>query len=240
MRKVKNALVILLSLLLMAGGSLLPMAAARIQDNAVTNAVAYGNIEALQLKLEEEVLSMTYPEKMSLIINGMGMEVGDENTRLKNADVPEAAYAALTPYLELFLGKVPDNDMLQFYPVMVYDETDPLRYAYYWHVSLSLDMSAKDTMNMILDDETGKLLAVELMDPGMSIERGYLEKLRTALSAIYLEELALTPAEEWMLAAEEKYGIPAAGSSCLFADENGNEIFIEICVDEYGFHIWMI
>ena len=66
MLKVKNILLVLLTVVLLIGGSLLPVAATHIQDKATTNVVQYENIEALQLRLEEKVLSMTYPEKMLL------------------------------------------------------------------------------------------------------------------------------------------------------------------------------
>ena len=127
MGKVKNLLAILLTAVLLIGGSLLPVAATRFQDKTTTNVVQYENIEALQLRLEEEVLSMSYQEKIFLIMHGMGIEVNDENTKIKENDVIEATYAALMPYMEVFFGKSFDNDYIHYYPVMVYDERDPSR-----------------------------------------------------------------------------------------------------------------
>ena len=69
MGKVKNLLAILLTAVLLIGGSLLPVAATRFQDKTTTNVVQYENIEALQLRLEEEALSLTYQEKIFLTIS---------------------------------------------------------------------------------------------------------------------------------------------------------------------------
>ena len=66
MRKVKNAFIILLAVLLLGAGGVLPMEAARLQDQTTTNVVRYESIDALQLKLEqaEDAMSMSFYEKL--------------------------------------------------------------------------------------------------------------------------------------------------------------------------------
>lgn len=240
MGKVKNALVILCSLLLAAAGSLLPMAAARIQDNATTNVVEYENIQALQLKLEEEVLSMTYPEKMSLIMHGIGLEITDENTRIKESELLDVVNAALAPYTELFYGITLDNDYAYYYPVTVYDERDPSRNCCYWYVTLSLDSSMKDEFAIILDDETGKVLALEMKDPEMYIEEAYLPELQSALAGVYLLELNLMPVAEWAMEKKEPYDTPTAAHGYQFVDVIYGLINVEIGVHTNGFYIWLL
>ena len=241
MGKVKQSLWILLALILTAAGGLLPVAAARVQDAAVTNVARYEDMEALRLKLEEEVLSVTYPEKMSLIMHGAAMEITDENTKIKENQVAEAAYTALLPYMELFLGCAFDNDYMEFYPVAVYDENDPSRYACYWHVTVSLDRYADDRISLILDDETGKILALEMINPELYIKESYLQELLSALSACYLNELALSPAGEWPLAVAPENvdkGMPVAAAQYEFADETVGRILVEIGVSPDGFYIY--
>ena len=245
MRKVKNILMILLTILLLAAGSLLPMAAARMQDKTTTNVVQYENIEALQLKLEEEALSMTYQEKMFLLMHGEGAEITDEKMKIKEERIMEAAYGALTPYMDLFLGGSFDNDYIEYYPVMVYDGSDPSRYAYYWHVILSLDMSFEDTVSLVLDDETGKALAVELIDPQMHIEEAYMPELQYAFAATSFKELEIEPIAQWPLevAAAENYdamGRPAAAVNYQFIDALYGEVNVEIGVRQDGFYIYLV
>lgn len=245
MRKVKNALLILLAAVFLAAGGLLPMAAAQLQDKATADAVQYGDIEALQLKLEEEVLSMTYQQKMRLVMNGMGVEITDENTRIKEKSIMEATYTALIPFLELFLGGSFDNDYIEYYPAMVYDEGDPSRYACYWHVTMSLDMSIEDSISVILDDETGKVLAMELIDPEMYIEQAYLQKMQYALADMYFGELGITPIAEWPLTVESVDKYEATGNSLAatcyqFVDAVYGEVNIEIGVRTHGFYIYII
>ena len=197
MRKVKNLIVILVTAVLVLAAGFVPMAAAQFQDQATTGVVKYESIEALSLKLEEEMPSMTFCEKMFLLTNGVGMEVTDENTRIKEENVLEASYAALAPYLEIYFGDNNDNDFLHYNAAMVYDEHDPTRYCYYWYVQLSLDVSYNDTISMVLDDETGKILAIEVTDPDFGIAEDYFGKLQYAVSTIYLSELGMSPVEEW-------------------------------------------
>lgn len=246
MGKVKNILAILLTVILLAGGSLLPVAAARVQDKTTTNVVRYENIEALQLRLEEEeALSMTYQEKIFLIMHGEGLEVTDEKTRLKENDVLEATYAALTPYMELFFGKQLDHDYIHYYPVMVYDGADPSRYAYYWYVTMSLDVSQDDQVIVVLDDETGKLLAVEMTDSEMDIAEPYLQELQYGLSTIYLSQLEISPVAEWPLemaptAENAAMGIFVVAANYQFIDTLYGEVNIEIGVRTNGFYIFFV
>ena len=243
MGKVKNVLAVLLTALLLVGGSLLPSAATHFQDKSTANVVQYENIEALQLKLEEEALSMTYQEKMFLMMHGAGMEVTDEKTNLKEEMVMEAAYAALMPYMDLFLGGSFDNDHIEYYPVMVYDESDPSRYAYYWHVVMSLDISMNDSLSVILDDETGKILALGMIDPEFMIEEKYLQKLQYTLASIYFADLGIEPVAEWPLEVEayDDTGSSLAATGYVFIDEiHGAEINVQIGVRPDGFYIYLV
>ena len=243
MVKVKSVLAVLLTVLLLAGGGLLPTAASHFQDKTTTNTVQYENIEALQLRLEEKVLSMTYQEKLFLVMNGVGMEITDENTKIKEEQIMEATYTALLPYMDLFLGGSFDNDYMECYPVMVYDESDPSRYAYYWHVTMSLDMSMNDSVSVILDDETGKILAVELIDPEMYIEEAYLQKLQYTLASVYFADLGIEPVAEWPVetAPYEETGSSLAAVNYIFIDDvHGAEINVQIGVRSDGFYIYIV
>lgn len=243
MSKIKSVLVILLTVMLLIGGSLLPTMATRIQDKSTANVVQYENIEALQLRLEEEALSMTYPEKMFLMMHGAGMDITDEDTKIKGKNILEATYTALLPYMELFFGSSFDNDHIEYYPVMVYDESNPARYAYYWHVILSLDVSENDTVSVVLDDETGKVLAVELIDPEMNIEEAYLQKLQYNLAAAYFTDLEIEPVAEWPLAVEQydDMGSSLAATGYVFIDDvHGAEINVQIGVRSDGFYIYIV
>ena len=242
MLKVKNMLLLLLTVVLLTGGSLLPVVAARVQDQTITNVVQYENMEALQLKLEEKVLSMTYPEKMILMTHGAGIEASDENTNLKDEQVMETVYAAITPYMELFLGDAFDNDRLEYYPIMVYNESDPSRYAYYWHVRMSLDMSLHDNISVLLDDETGKILGIDMIDPELQIDSAYLKKQQEALAAIYFHDLGIEPSAQWPVETEpadkkEVTGISLVATEYLLVDAVYGEAVVQIGVRTDGFYI---
>lgn len=242
MGKVKSVLAILLTAFLLIGGGLLPVAATRFQDKTTTNVVQYENIEALQLRLEEEALSMSYQEKMFLLMHGEGLEITDEKTKIKEERIMEATYGALMPYMDLFLGGSFDNDYIEYYPVMVYDASDPSRYVYYWHVILSLDMSFEDTVSLVLDDETGKALAVELIDPEMHIEEAYLPELQYTLAAAYFTDLEIEPVAEWPLAVEKYDDMGSSLAATEYAcmdDMHGVEINVQIGVRPDGFFIYL-
>ena len=82
MHKLKIACLILLAILLTAVGGLLPVAATRMQDITTANVVRYEDIEALRLRLEEEAPSMSYQEKIFLMMHGEAAEIRDESTQI--------------------------------------------------------------------------------------------------------------------------------------------------------------
>ena len=241
MRKVKTILLLLLAAVVLAAGGLLPMAAARIQDWTTADVVHYENIEALQLKLEEEESGMSFFEKLYLMVNGTGMEVTEDVTRMYEEEAIEAAFAALQPYMDIY-GLPLDNDELQCFPYMIYDESDPTKLNYYWQVYISLDVSQNDEITVILDDETGKLIAAELRDWDMEITAGYLQELQSAVSAAYLGELELEPLDQWQVDVSSVYTEyesrePPAVIRYQFIDVRYGEINIEIGAHSNGFYI---
>ena len=245
MRKVKNALLILLSVLLVAAGGLLPMAAANMQDAATANVVQYADIEALRLKLEEERPGMGVCEKLRLMMHGMGEEITSEMTEMTGAEVLETMYAQLQPFEDMGLLPIElSNDYLEYSPVMVYEDSTPAVYNYYWGISMSLDASAYDSIRAVLDDETGKLLAIEVIDPDMDIPEKALEELSRVISEYYTGNLGLTiidaVQQEAVLNSYAKEILTDAGA-CYFmtylcVDTNYGEVSIEVGVDSHGFY----
>ena len=243
MRKVKNAFIILLAVLLLGTGGVLPMEAARLQDQTTTNVVRYESIDALQLKLEqaEDTMSMSFYEKLYLISNGEGIELPDGELELSQENVLEMTNAALLPYMNIFFGKPLDNDYLHYNKAMVYDARNPARLYYFWYVEMSLDASYTDRIVVALDDESGKILAMEVTDPDFNIDESYLQELQENLAALYFETLSLTPVSAWPVyvdsasdRGEENLCVAAAYQ---LTDTVYGEVTIEIGVHTDGFYI---
>lgn len=237
MRKVKNACLILLAVLLVAAGGLLPMGAARIQDETTANVAQYADIEALQLKLEEEK-PVNFYQKLALIVNGSGSEVKPDMMRILKNEVLETAYAALQPYVEIYGVSFADKGV-EFYPTTVWDEIDPDTVNGYWHVYLPLKESKNGHVSVILDDETGKILAIELLDLAMDIPEEYLQGLLADVCAVYLNTLEITPVAEWPVetAEWEDKGEKQIGAHFQFIDVHYGEANVEIRVHSDGFSI---
>jgi len=240
MGKLKNILLILLVLLVLILGSLLPMGAAKLQDKTISNVVQYGDLKALQLKLEEQDPKLSFQEKLSLVVHGIGGEVTEEVMRMSPGDVHEAAYAAFQPYADIY-GLPLDNDMLEFYPGMAYNENDPSVSSYFWSVHMSLDVSQNDTITMILDDETGKLLAVELIDLDMDIPAEALWEFQAAVSSVYFEALRAEPVSAWPVETESAVigeGVTQVATRYQFVDTLYGEVCVDICARNDGFVIF--
>lgn len=249
MTKLKNFAVLLLAFLLVAAGGVLPLAVAYAQDHFTTGQVAYADIASLQLTLEEDKMALSMLQKLVLISNGVGVEVTSEVTKMDGKDILEMLYAQLDPYSSMGLFAEVDNDMLEFYPVMVYDEADPDLYNFYWYVSMSFDASEYDQLVAVLDDETGKLLALEYVDPDLYLDQKNMWEIQNAISAVYFENLELSPVDvmpvdsEGML-SETMGTVDGAGDSHVLMryrlnDVEYGEVNVEICVHTSGFSIYL-
>lgn len=237
MNKVKNVCLILLAALLVAAGGLLPMGAARLQDEADTNVMQYADIEALQLKLEEEK-QINLSQKLALIVKGSGSEVKHDMMQMQEGKVVETACAALQPYGEIY-GVALGNSGAEYFPYMVWDENDPMSVNGYWHVYLPLAHSKNGAFNAILDDETGKILSLELLDPAMEISEKYFSEQLSMISTAYLNELGIIPNAEQVIENSESLdkGETQMGMLYRFADKQYGAYSVEIIVCGDGFRI---
>ena len=225
------------------------MGAAHMQDAATANVVQYADIEALRLKLEEEQPGMGVCEKLRLMMHGMATDVTSEMTEMTGAEILETMYAQLQPFVDMgvMAGDL-SNDYLEYVPVMCYEETVPTVYNYYWEVSMSLDVSQYDYVRAVLDDETGKLLAVEVIDPNIDIPEKALQEMEHLISEYYFKNLGLTPIDATPMETAEYLkgytegvladGGPHFSMSYLCVDESNGETNIEIGVDSHGFYIF--
>lgn len=247
MTKLKNALILLLVVLLLAAGALLPTAVTWVQDTLTAGQVQYANVDSLQLTLEERRQSLDMVGKLNLILNGDIVEVTDKVTQMSEGDVIEAVYAGLQPYAGLgFIPLELDNDMLEFHPIMAYGDTDPDMYNFYWYVYLSFDGYADDTLTVILDDETGKILAMEFVNPYLDVADMSYEYVHI-ISDTYFKDLGITPADAVQIDTEgivkesvdavQNLGDSHAVMQFQIVDMLYGEFHIEICVHTNGFYI---
>lgn len=248
MTKLKNGLVLLLVFLLVVLGAVLPGAVARVQDELTAGQMQYADVDSLQLKLEERSQALSMQEKLALIPNGVGVEVNSEVTDMKGAQVLETLYTQLESYADLgLLTHDLDNDLLEFSPVMVYDEADSKRYSFYWRVTTSFDGAEYDSLNVILDDETGTILAMEYVNPNLYIEAESLWEYQEILRKIYFGNLGLEPVDAMALDTEGILGeamesVMDSGDSYTvmryqLIDVRYGEVNVEITVHSNGFII---
>ena len=244
MRKVKNAFLILLAALLVAAGGLLPMAAARLQDKATIGTAKYEDIEALQLKLEleEDRAWLSIFEKIQLMTTGVAAEITADMTKIKEEQVVETVVAGLDDYIVDCLILVGDMyyDTLELEPILLYDENDPTRFNYYWWVTMSLESFENDSITVILDDETGEILALECLNLPSLIEDSLLVKFEDIVRENYFGNLGIMPTGAKQIDVESVEADSSAKHyvvcyQCI--NTLYGEINIEICVRSNGFYI---
>lgn len=244
MIKLKNALVLLLVFVLVAVGAVLPTVAARVQDQITAGPVRYADIDSLELILEERGPVLDMVEKLYLMLNGKGVEVTDQMTQMSEKSMIEALCAGLQPYVDMgFLRQELSYDTIEWDASMVYGETDPQTYNFYWYVHIPLDPYEEENLVVVLDDETGSILAMDYVGV---VDAYYVYETVYAIADIYFNNLGI-PSSDFMqvdpaesVYAFEEMEYPPAIMRFQVTNVQDRDVQIEICVQANGFYITLI
>lgn len=162
MRKLKNGLILLLAVAVIACGGALPMAVSALWDRATGNQIQYGEMAAVTLSLGLHQSNLPLLGKLSLLYC-TAVQIDQSQASMTEEQVMEAVKADLAPYQDAGLICC-DLDSLSFECAADYDYDvlNPERHCVFWRVNISGSVDGqKHTGFLILDDETGKILTID-------------------------------------------------------------------------------
>lgn len=159
MNKIKNILIITITVFVILICACLPYIFGRIQDRVAQGKVVVGEVSKVMLEVGE--LQMF--QKLKLLGNGQAIIYDEKKTQLSFEELSECVYTQLSPYIDL--GLIPEymeNLSLNATPYMYIDvEGDGISHIF-WNVNVISTENNYHYLDLFVDDDTGKLLVINL------------------------------------------------------------------------------
>lgn len=230
MSNLKIALVLLLTLALLAAGACLPAMAAAVRDWQTLGRASTQAVSSVSLTIRQETPALG---KLAMMCRQDGvLEVTESACRLTTEEVEELAYAVLEPYAAAgLITQSPEKfTIYEIRPLLPQVPEDPELAGIVWDITM-----VGSNVSLLIDDESGKLL---LINYSAGIEYGRQDLLDTFVD-IYFTELGITDYAGFVTddLDGEYVGDNAVGVRYRFGDAVYGEINVDFNIYKYGFYM---
>ena len=241
MRNLKISLLILLTILLLAGFAALPVIAASLQDNRVVNQSGYQQMQTMKLDYGNEKETLPIMGKLALFTIMQTIDIDASQASMTEEEAFLAAETQMKAYEEAGIFQWFDVPLRSATPKLGIDPNDATNYVVFWTVTYISEKGQKQTLLLDIDDETGKILSIrhevyEAYSMDGVWERN--KKIMNAFTDIYFSQLGMTEAKKYAEteAGFEYYERDGGVSNALysFGDVTYGEISIDFYVEGAG------
>ena len=163
MQKLKTALLILLTMMLLVLGAALPKIAAAAQDGATVNNSGSSPIRSVALELSQDK-PLSLLEKAALLADGVFYSIAANDAAMTQEEVLTAIEGNLAPYYHADLVPYNWKDIqVKAAPYFVYGSNQDESSHIFWVVSIGWDSAALQScsLDLYVDDETGEILYIQ-------------------------------------------------------------------------------
>lgn len=234
MRKMKNSILLLLTLLVIAVGAYLPRIIAAAQDGKTMDKVSFDTVRPVQLEIRKDIPSLG---KLALL-NRLDrvIEIPQEATSMTPEEAEKAAYAALEPYLEAGIMDSFETQIYEIRPLLGQTSDDPGLNSIFWDVTILSDPDVY-FLSLAIDDATGRLLRINYWTE-YPIEESARDGILAVFSDLYFNGLEITDYGDYETDdLEDQYiGDSVIGVRYRFGDLVYGEINVDLYAFEYGFY----
>lgn len=183
----KPLILLLLTAAVIAAGARLPAIAGDWMSRDDT--VSYADITPVELEFGDRA-ALSPLKKMYLVGQFDGINVSERDTRMTSAQALEAAETVLAPYIDAGLVNWTGGNVDICQPKLLFDNGTGW-YGYFWIISKTGEELQANTLSLILDDETGRLVRISYSEDREEITDAGLDAKLDALVRIYQESLDL-------------------------------------------------
>ena len=241
MRNLKTSLLLLLTVLLLAGFAALPVIAASLQDSRVVNQSGYQQMQTIKLDYGNEKETLPIMGKLALFTIMQTIDIDSSQATMTQEEVFLAAETQMKAYENAGIFQWFDVALRSATPKLGIDPNDATNYVVFWTVTYISEKDQNQTLLLDIDDETGKILCIrhEVYDSySMDGVWERNQKIMNEFTNIYFSQLGMTAAKEY---AESEAGFEyyerdggVANALYTFTDVTYGEISIDFYVEGAG------
>lgn len=248
MRKLKIPLLILLTMVTLIACASLPAIAASVQDSATVNHSGYSQMKSMELELTEEKETLPMMGKLALLGHMESVNIDSSQASMTENEVFQAAETQMKAYEDAGIFQWFDVTFRSAVPKLGVDLNDANNFLVYWTVSFINEADQSCSLNLDIDDETGKILCLSYYVYDSYTMDGVWKRNKTIMDAftdIYFSQLGMTDAKEYaesIDAGVEYFELDGGVSSALYSF--GDVIYGEINMEFYvegpgGFFLYL-
>lgn len=237
MRRLKNAMVFLVTLGLLAVGAGLPRLVAVATDRNHLDQPGTREMQSIDLDLSGERRELSVGGKIDLLRHCQIIDITEKEATMTVAEVNAAAEAAMAEYVDAGIFQWFDITSWTSQPKLCIDPDAPDNYGIFWMVTVINELKPYQSLGIDIDDETGTVYSIRYDLYGEYSLDGVWERnysTMDAVSHVYLNQLGLL---EQNMEPNIEYGELDGEVLCgrfFFKDDDFGKIGIEFYVTGTG------
>ena len=236
MRRFKTALWILLTMAALVFFAFAPHIVSAILDDNTIGRVSLDPMVSPELKFRKNTPTLG---KLAMLSQMDGtISIPEEKAQMTREQVMDAVFNSLRPYLDAQLIIYSEKDV-EMYPHLIQVADHPELHSVVWIVMIHGDPKSFTFLDLVVDDETGKLLRVSYV-----AENGLLEgipkvDLLSMFEYVFFSQLDIPDyAEALSTDLQESYiGEDALGNRYMFTSQEYGTILVDLFVYDHGFYV---
>lgn len=235
MRKFKVAVAVLITVTILIAGAYIPKLVARFLDWQNTGKSTLNPIASIELNIHKELSPIGKLVMMGSLESLL--PIRESKAGMTSEEVMDAVIKGLTPYMDTQLVVFYD-ERVDMQPYLVQVPGIPELQRVVWQVTVSGNDSDFNFFDLLIDDETGKILRINYTAENPQIPYGRDETLNLFME-IFFSSLGIDNFGEYLVEdLEYAYtGDNAIAVRFRFEDEQYGGVNVDMFVHENGFYI---
>ena len=202
MRRLKNILILLLTILFIGCGAILPGVVAAVMDRDRANQSGTKEMPTFAWNVSDangEPRSLSPLALIGLLRKGQTIAITEKDAAMTEAEVNAAVETAMGQYEDAGIFQWFDYDAWNVQPVLCIDPDAPDNYGIFWTVTIINKKAPYQTLGVDIDDETGKIYSIRYDIYGEYSLDGVWERNYAVMDAFvhtYLTQLGLLDGQQ--------------------------------------------
>lgn len=236
MAKLKGFLSVILTMALIAAGACFPKAVSIFLDQKNNGSISTNPISSIRFEVQKDIPALG---KLALLSKlGSSIELTEKKASMSPAEVMDAVYAGIQPYVDAQLIVYSEKDV-EMHPSMLFqaDGNQDLQ-GIVWFVNIGGNTSNFTYLQLLIDDETGKILNISYTYEALDAPLVGTEVL-TVFADIYFNSLEIPQYADFIVPdLEYAYvGDDANAIRYRFKDSIYGEVTVDLYVHSHGFYV---
>lgn len=235
MGKLKGFFAVVLALALIIAGAYFPKAVSLFLDWTNTGNVSSNPIESIRFELDKDIPSIGKLAILSRL--GSSIELSESKASMTKEEVMAVVYEGIQPYIDSNMMSYSEQEV-HLYPSLIQAQDDQDLQSIVWFVDITGGPVNYTFLQLIVDDETGKILMLSYTHEDFEGNIVGAEAI-AVFADIYFTGLGLNDYAQAAV-SDLEYAYVGENANAIryrFGDAIYGEVNVDLYVHEHGFYV---